>query len=957
MASSQSEAPAAQPNATAKTFEPHRNSKYDPKKVHISETPMTRSNWWKHVNWLNVVLIIGVPLYGCIQALWVPLQLKTAIWAVLYYFATGVGITAGYHRLWAHTSYSATIPLRIFLAAVGGGAVEGSIRWWARDHRAHHRYTDTDKDPYSVRKGLIYSHFGWMLLKQNPKRIGRTDISDLNEDPVVIWQHRNYLKVVIAMGLIFPTLVAGLGWNDWWGGFIYAGILRIFFVQQATFCVNSLAHWLGDQPFDDRNSPRDHVVTALVTLGEGYHNFHHEFPSDYRNAIEWFQYDPTKWSIWVWKQLGLAYDLKQFRNNEIEKGRVQQLQKKLDQKRARLDWGVPLDQLPVLDWEEYVEQANNGRALIAIAGVVHDVAEFIKDHPGGKAMIKSGIGKDATAMFNGGVYMHSNAAHNLLSTMRVGVIRGGCEVEIWKRSQMEAKGEIARDSSGDRIVRAGLQPTKVLQNVPTAVLILLPSTRTIYLTPPAFLFLGIRIIDAVLIHAEFRPNACQKQVFKARNTSLVPDENGVLDQFDSCAQKVAILLLGAKSNHPFSIFAPQFVEMGDWFGKMSKQFYSDLRRNIAAMSTMCEEAYSTAAFADHTTPTTNGRSTSEPGGHGCELVSPHQPDILPYTPPASLGPSFSLREIELIHHYCTRTYITLNSRITTHVIFRDTIFKESLRHEFLLHAIMGTSALHKAVMLPCSSEDFEEYAKVALTHQNAALAGYIPAVSRPSEQNGIALFSLSLLLTVWAFATKDLPENLKKAGMALTSLSGDPDVLLPIGSPTLQFVEIIMILRGIYSVMKETDQWLQGDIEELLRYPQVHELPSHPLEVEKAYDLLDQELRAFNSDDVEAKELCIEQISRLREISRCRSVVEWDGHIFSFFVMAPPSFINLIKRGNPMALVIFAYWSACFRCMDHHWWANGWSQTLVHDVSRLIDMNAWAKAMGWPKLQCGFHST
>jgi stearoyl-CoA desaturase (delta-9 desaturase) len=369
--------------------------------------------------------------------------------------------------LWAHCSYSATTPLRIWLALVGGGAVEGSVRWWARDHRAHHRYTDTDKDPYSVRKGLLYSHFGWMVMKQNPKRIGRTDISDLNEDPVVVWQHRNYLKVVLMMGLVIPMAVAGLGWGDWWGGFIYSGILRIFFVQQATFCVNSLAHWLGDQPFDDRNSPRDHVVTALVTLGEGYHNFHHEFPSDYRNAIEWHQYDPTKWSIWTWKQLGLAYDLKEFRSNEIEKGRVQQMQKKLDQRRSKLDWGVPLDQLPVMEWDDYVEQTQNGRGLVAIAGVVHDVTHFIKDHPGGKAMISSGIGKDATAMFNGGVYYHSNAAHNLLSTMRVGVIRGGCEVEIWKRAQKESS-EYVRDGQGQRVVRAGEQVTKIPEAIPTA---------------------------------------------------------------------------------------------------------------------------------------------------------------------------------------------------------------------------------------------------------------------------------------------------------------------------------------------------------------------------------------------------------------------------------------------------------------------------------------------------------
>ncbi|KAH9887105.1 acyl-CoA desaturase 1 [Xylariomycetidae sp. FL2044] len=450
-----------------KDYKPLRSNAQDLKKPHITEFPITWGNWYQHVNWLNCFFILIVPFLGLVSTYWVPLQLKTALFSVFFYFHAGLGITAGYHRLWAHTSYKATLPLKIYLAAMGAAAVEGSIRWWSRGHRAHHRYTDTEKDPYSVRKGLLYSHIGWMVMKQNPKRIGRTDISDLNEDPVVVWQHRHYLKCVLFMSLIFPTLVCGLGWGDWLGGYVYAGILRIFFIQQATFCVNSLAHWLGEQPFDDRNSPRDHVITALVTLGEGYHNFHHEFPSDHRNAIEWWQYDPTKWSIRLWKMMGLAYDLKQFRQNEIEKGRVQQLQKKLDQKRSTLDWGVPLEQLPVIDWDDFVAESKNGKALIAIAGVIHDVTDFIKDHPGGKALITSGIGKDATAIFNGGVYNHSNAAHNLLSTMRVGVLRGGCEVEIWKRAQMENKDvSYVTDSSGQRIVRAGEQLTRSAQ--PTA---------------------------------------------------------------------------------------------------------------------------------------------------------------------------------------------------------------------------------------------------------------------------------------------------------------------------------------------------------------------------------------------------------------------------------------------------------------------------------------------------------
>ncbi|KAF6525322.1 hypothetical protein HZS61_011117 [Fusarium oxysporum f. sp. conglutinans] len=447
---------AAFPDGTT-DYEPLRsNTKDDPGRVHIADTPMTWSDIHLHINWLNATLIVIIPIIGFISAYWTPLHLYTGIWAVILYFNTGLGITAGYHRLWAHTSYKATTPLKIYLAAAGAGAVQGSIRWWSHGHRSHHRYTDTEKDPYSVRKGLLYSHIGWMIFKRNPRRQGRTDITDLNEDPIVVWQHRNYFKCVILMALVMPTTVAGFGWGDWLGGFVYAGVLRTFFLQQATFCVNSLAHWLGEQPFDDRNSPRDHVITAFVTLGEGYHNFHHEYPSDYRNAIKWYQYDPTKWSIWIWKQFGLAYNLKQFRQNEIEKGRAQQLQKKLDQKRATLDWGVPLEQLPVIHWDDFIADSKNGKALVAIAGVIHNVTDFIKDHPGSKALISSAIGKDATAVEDGGVYNHSNAAHNLLSTMRVGILRGGCEVEIWKRARFENEDvSYMNNSAGQHLVRAG----------------------------------------------------------------------------------------------------------------------------------------------------------------------------------------------------------------------------------------------------------------------------------------------------------------------------------------------------------------------------------------------------------------------------------------------------------------------------------------------------------------------
>ncbi|KZL74732.1 acyl-CoA desaturase, partial [Colletotrichum tofieldiae] len=359
-------------------------------KPHINTQPINWGNWHRHINWLNALLVLIIPVGGLIYSYWIPLRWQTAVFTVIYYFMSGLGITAGYHRLWSHSSYRASLTLRIYLAAVGAGAVQGSIRWWSRKHRAHHRYTDTVKDPHSIQKGFLYSHLGWMIMNQDPKRTERTDVSDLDGDTVVMWQHVHYLKCLIVMAIIFPTMVCGIGWGDWMGGFIYSGVLRYSFVQQATFCINSVAHWLGDQPFNDRNSPRDHVVTALITLGEGYHNFHHEFPSDYRNAIEWYQYDPSKWMIWLWK--------------------------------SKLDWGVPLENLPVVIWDDFViECRKNGKALVAIAGIIYDVHEFINDHPGGKALISSAI------------------AHNLLSTYRVAVLRGGCEVEIWKRAQSENK--------------------------------------------------------------------------------------------------------------------------------------------------------------------------------------------------------------------------------------------------------------------------------------------------------------------------------------------------------------------------------------------------------------------------------------------------------------------------------------------------------------------------------------
>lgn len=153
--------------------------------------------------------------------------------SVIYYFITGLGITAGYHRLWAHRAYNASVPLQFALAIAGTGAVEGSIKWWCRGHRAHHRYTDTELDPYSAEKGFFWSHVGWMLVKPRGK-IGVADVSDLSRNRVVKWQHRHYIPLILGMGFVLPTVVAGLGWGDWRGGFFFAGAARLCFVHHVS---------------------------------------------------------------------------------------------------------------------------------------------------------------------------------------------------------------------------------------------------------------------------------------------------------------------------------------------------------------------------------------------------------------------------------------------------------------------------------------------------------------------------------------------------------------------------------------------------------------------------------------------------------------------------------------------------------------------------------------------------
>jgi len=181
---------------------------------------------------------------------------------------------------------------------------------------------DENEDPYSAKRGFWYSHIGWMLREYHPDRYyDYANVKDLQRDPIVMWQHRHYWA--LAWGVNFAiTGALGLIHGDLLGTLLLAGVARLTLSQHITFFINSLAHIWGRQPYSHDNSSRDNALIAFLTYGEGYHNFHHRFASDYRNGIRWWQFDPTKWAIRLLSLMGLAKNLRRFADERIERARA-----------------------------------------------------------------------------------------------------------------------------------------------------------------------------------------------------------------------------------------------------------------------------------------------------------------------------------------------------------------------------------------------------------------------------------------------------------------------------------------------------------------------------------------------------------------------------------------------------------------------------------------------------------
>jgi len=284
-------------------------------KDHLQDESVTQE-YKRQIVWRNVVIMAYfhlAALYG-LYLVFTEAQWKTTVAAFIMYWIAGLGITAGAHRLWAHKSYKAKFPLRMILMIFNCMAFENDIYEWSRDHRVHHKYSETDADPHNALRGFFFSHVGWLLVKKHPEvfRQGKkVDCSDLLQDPVVRFQRRHYLPLVAIFCFLIPTLVPMVLFGEtWWNSFFIAGILRLVVLLNMTWLVNSAAHMWGNRPYDKHINPSENLLVTVGAIGEGFHNYHHTFPWDYRASEFGVKINISTIFINLMAKIGWAYDLK-----------------------------------------------------------------------------------------------------------------------------------------------------------------------------------------------------------------------------------------------------------------------------------------------------------------------------------------------------------------------------------------------------------------------------------------------------------------------------------------------------------------------------------------------------------------------------------------------------------------------------------------------------------------------
>lgn len=253
------------------------------------------------MNWLTTIVLALLHL-GAIAALFMFSWKAFAAAVFLYWMATGLGISMGYHRLHTHRSYKVPTALEYFFAVCGTLTLEGGPIFWVATHRVHHQNSDQPGDPHSPRDGGWWAHAGWILLgetKHNNTRLMSKYAPDLAKDRFYVWLNNNHWIPVVLLGVLLLA-IGGLPMMLW-------GIcVRVVFGLHATWLVNSATHMWGSRRFATRDDSRNNWWVALLTFGEGWHNNHHAHPTSARHGLTWYEFDPTWITLKLLRIFGVA---------------------------------------------------------------------------------------------------------------------------------------------------------------------------------------------------------------------------------------------------------------------------------------------------------------------------------------------------------------------------------------------------------------------------------------------------------------------------------------------------------------------------------------------------------------------------------------------------------------------------------------------------------------------------
>jgi fatty-acid desaturase len=253
------------------------------------------------MNWFTTVVLVVLHI-GAIGAFFCFSWQRLAVALVLYYIATGLGISMGYHRLHTHRSYRVPRLIEYFFALCGTLTLEGGPIFWVAVHRVHHQNSDLPGDPHSPRDGAFWAHMGWILFGEtnhNNTRIMSKYAPDLAKHPFYVWLNNYHWTPILALTAAL-YLVGGLPMVLW------GNCLRIVFGLHATWLVNSATHMWGARRFATRDDSRNNWWVALISFGEGWHNNHHAHPTSARHGLAWYEFDPSWLLIKVLKAVGLA---------------------------------------------------------------------------------------------------------------------------------------------------------------------------------------------------------------------------------------------------------------------------------------------------------------------------------------------------------------------------------------------------------------------------------------------------------------------------------------------------------------------------------------------------------------------------------------------------------------------------------------------------------------------------